>query len=78
MGGFDGEICIWIELLTWIYQSLDSPFAHGRDFVDADGKVVGRLGRIFTVEVSGGNGFTAIGKNNLKSRERALKNFKAF
>jgi hypothetical protein len=60
-------IAYWSKKLTWIDQPLNPPFTHGRDFVNADGKEVGSLGRIFAVKVSGGNGFTAIGKNDLKN-----------
>jgi hypothetical protein len=58
------------QLLTWIDQPLNSPFTHGSNFVNADSEEVGCLGRVFPVEVSGGNSFTAIGKNNLGKKRQ--------
>jgi hypothetical protein len=55
--------------LTRINQSFDPAFAHGGQLVDPDGQVVGGLGGVLAVKVSGGDELAAFGENELPTEK---------
>ena len=52
--------------LTRINEPLKPPLAHGCKFMDPDGQVVGRLGRVLAVEVPGRDDGATVAEDQLQ------------
>ena len=55
-----------IMALTRINEPLKPPLAHGGEFMDPDGQVVGRLGRVLAVEVPGRDDGATVAEDQLQ------------